>query len=188
MNVAVNPSLLRPSHQQSSGRDATAVPSTALLNAYSTRNLGDAAIMASITAMLPERCAQVALHSKSQIDVPGIALTDVVHGARRYVSVGGDIFNNSRPRLITRSYLRNIQQLRAHADRTIVFGQTIPASCGWLGLPILTAALRRVRSVVVRDSESHDLLRRSGVDADLSFDAAFSLAPTQSGIAAALTH
>ncbi|MEM7774067.1 MAG: polysaccharide pyruvyl transferase family protein [Pseudomonadota bacterium] len=188
MNVVVNPSLLRPSHQQSTGRDVTAVPSTALLNAYSTRNLGDAAIMASIAAMLPERCAQVALHSESQIDVPGIALTDVVHSARRFVSVGGDIFNNSRPRLITRSYLRNIQQLRAHASRTIVFGQTIPSSCGWLGLPMLTAALRRVRAVVVRDSESHDLLKRSGVDADLSFDAAFSLAPTQSGIAAAVAH
>ena len=64
----------------------------------------------------------------------------------------------------------------------MLFGQTVPASCGWLGRPLLARALRQVGAVVVRDCESFSLLRRHGVDARLSFDAAFALAPTDRGV------
>lgn len=157
-------------------------PPTALINAYATRNLGDAAIMAALASLTPEGRAQVALNDDKPVAIPGVVLTEELKGAQRYISVGGDIFNNARPHLVTKAFLKNLNSITRHADRTILFGQTIPASCGWLGRPLLTRALCKVGGVVVRDCESFELLRHSGVDARLSYDAAFALSPSERGI------
>ncbi|MEM9027370.1 MAG: polysaccharide pyruvyl transferase family protein [Pseudomonadota bacterium] len=168
--------------------DTVAAPSTALLHAGSTRNLGDAAIMAAVAEMSPERHVSVALGDNNPINIPGLSVSSNIGGSKRYVSVGGDIFHNDRPWLCTRAFLESVRQLSKNANKTIVFGQTIPTSCGWLGLRLLTTALHRARAVVVRDRESYGLLRRSGIDVDLAFDAAFGLTPTDSAIAVARTQ
>ena len=157
-------------------------PAIALINAYSTRNLGDAAIMKSLTAMIPDGRAQVVLADEQPVFVPGVDVVADLDGARQFISVGGDIFNNARPSLVTRAFLGNIASVTRRPEQTMLFGQTVPSSCGWLGRPLLARALRQVGAVVVRDCESFSLLRRHGVDARLSFDAAFALAPTDRGV------
>ena len=160
-------------------------PPIGLLNAYSTRNLGDASIMAALAQLAPARSARAVIRDARSIDVPGVSIGETFGDSRRFVSVGGDIFNNARAPLVTRSFLSNVLEIRREAERAIVFGQTIPSSCGWLGLSLLSAALRQTCGVVVRDRESHDLLRRKGVPADLSYDTAFVLKPSESGILSA---
>ncbi len=162
--------------------DNVASPPVGLLNAYSTRNLGDAAIMSALIEMLPGRQARAVIHDAEPVAVRGLTLSGRLTACNRFVSVGGDIFNNARPAFITRAFLDNVLTLHAHADRAILFGQSIPASCGWLGLSMLAAVLRRTQSVVMRDEHSLELLRRKGVRAELSYDAAFVLRPCDAGI------
>lgn len=151
-----------------------------LLNTYSTRNLGDAAIMSAITRMTPDGVSQTCLDDqlKEQIAISGLRLASNYDACRRFVSVGGDIFNNARPQFVTRNFLANLALLNARAKQTILFGQTVPSSCGWLGLPLLAKTLKRLPAVVVRDCESHAILSRMGINANLSFDAAFTLQPS----------
>jgi polysaccharide pyruvyl transferase WcaK-like protein len=164
------------------GNDTLALPATALINAYSTRNIGDAAIMTALSQLTPEGCVQVSVADAQPIDIAGVVQTREPQEARRFISVGGDIFNNARPNLLTKAFLRNIAGVLRHRERTMLFGQTIPASAGWLGEPLLARALRTVGAVVVRDCESFELLRRHGVEAQLSFDAAFALDPSDRGV------
>ena len=169
----------------SAGATATAAGPTGLLNAYSTRNLGDAAIMTALTGMLPSRSSQAVINEDDAMRLSGVQLVRELSQCATFVSVGGDIFNNSRPMLVTRTFLNNVLQLKKNAQRTIVFGQTIPSSCGWLGLSLLASALRGTRAVVVRDRESQRILKRKGVAVELSHDSAFVLKPDQPGFAKA---
>lgn len=169
----------------SAQRPARRFATLGLLNAYSSRNLGDAAILTAIRQLSGERRVRVSLSDAHPVRIRGLAYVDDVASCDRFVSVGGDIFNNARPYMLTRSFVANVRRLRAVAERTIVFGQTIPSSCGWLGLPLLASALRRTQRVVVRDVESFDALGRLGVDVALSHDAAFALGPSEVGLASA---
>ena len=155
---------------------------TSLINTYSTRNLGDAAIMRSIAQLVPSRAADAVVSDQSPVSVPGVALVERLQGDGPRISVGGDIFNNSRPLLFTRNFLANVAELRKVADRTISFGQTIPSSCTGLALRKLSSALARLPSVTVRDEESHQLLNSRGVRADLSWDVAFVTRDTDSSL------
>lgn len=166
---------------QETAADRHAAP-LGLLNTYSSRNLGDAAIAAAICQMSGAAEVRAHIPDASPVFIPGLSANQDLSACNRYVSVGGDIFNNARPLLLTRNFASNVNQLRARADRTIVFGQTIPSSCGWLGLPLLAAALRRTQAVVVRDRESYRSLRKLGVKARLSHDAAFALSPAEPGV------
>lgn len=156
-----------------------------LLNAYSSRNLGDAAIMTALASMVPGRSVQAALCEISPLPMKGVICAASASDAQRVISVGGDIFNNARPWLATRTFISNVAALAAAGQRGMLFGQTIPSSCKGPALVALSIAMRRLARVVVRDVQSWKLLQRHGVDARLSYDAAFVLSPTETGRARA---
>lgn len=156
-----------------------------LVNTYSTRNLGDAAIMAALAKLAPKSSVQASIPEANPCEIPGVDMVDSLHDCDAFVSVGGDIFNNARPAFVTRNFLNNVMQLYRQRRRAVVFGQTIPSSCRGVSLSLLAETLRRTRSVTVRDAESHRLLQRYGVSARLSFDAAFVLRPDLADIIAA---
>lgn len=155
-----------------------------LLNTYSTRNLGDAAIMAALATLVPARVVHAQIEETAPSAVPGVRLVDTLDACDTFISVGGDIFNNARPKLITRNFIRMVAHLFQQRRRAIVFGQTIPSSCQGASLALLAETLRRTRSVTVRDAESHRLLQRHGVQAHLSYDTAFVLQPSPKDILA----
>jgi polysaccharide pyruvyl transferase WcaK-like protein len=94
-----------------------------------------------------------------------------------FVSVGGDIFNNARPKLITRRFMQMLGELFTRRERAFVFGQSIPKSCQGISLRLLASAFRRLQGIVVRDVRSHKLLKDYGVEAGLTYDTAFVLRP-----------
>ncbi len=156
-----------------------------LLNTYSSRNLGDAAIITAIRKLSGVTDVRANITDEVPVQISGLSYSSDLSDCSRFISVGGDIFNNARPSFLTRNFASNVHRLRADAHRTIVFGQTIPTSCGWIGLPLLASALRRTKAVVVRDEESFDVLKSFDVKVELSHDAAFSLSPTELGIQSA---
>lgn len=150
-----------------------AAPPASLINTYSTRNLGDAAILRATTRLLPGGKAEAIINDRAPLTVPGLSQVAALPEDRLRVSVGGDIFNNGRPYLVTRNFVDNVRTLARRPEQTISFGQTIPASCRGIGLRLLSRALRGVAAVVVRDRESQALLKKKGIDARLSWDIAF---------------
>jgi polysaccharide pyruvyl transferase WcaK-like protein len=155
-----------------------------LISTYSTRNLGDAAIMRAIASLVPGGAASVALDRGTELHLPGLNFSGMHQGSTR-ISVGGDIFNNARPHFVTRSFLTKLAELGRAPQRTISFGQTIPSSCEGLSLKMLTYVLRHIASVTVRDTESYGLLKSAGIDAALSWDVAFVTETTVQAIARA---
>lgn len=135
-----------------------------LIHFYSTENVGDAAIFAAM-----ERLAG------GQLDVLGFESKPDIEAYDALISVGGDIFNNARPNLLTRRLLQKFEQLRWAPERTVLFGQSIPPSCRGLAFQMLAHHLRRIASVTVRDPLSYTRLREKGVNANLSVDSAFAL-------------
>jgi polysaccharide pyruvyl transferase WcaK-like protein len=158
----------------------------ALLNMYSTRNLGDAAIYAAIADMVPGGRVSGALVEHHPTRINGLRHAADIESCDAYVSVGGDIFNNARPRLVTRRFLQNVSALRRSPASTMLFGQSIPRSCRNLALRYLSSSLKNLPHVAVRDVESHDKLTRLGVAAHLTFDTAFALPPQTSARSQAL--
>lgn len=158
---------------------SVAMPATALISTYSTRNLGDAAIMRAIAGLVPGGIAHVSLQEDHRLSVPNLRFAghDRVAADVR-ISVGGDIFNNSRPSFITRNFLAKVAELGRAPRSTIAFGQTIPASCRGLAFGLLTHVLKMLPAVVVRDTESMAVLEEAGVSAELSWDVAFTTQTT----------
>lgn len=147
-----------------------------LINAYSTLNLGDAAIYSAFRQLLQN--AELVACVQDENPDPGLGIEFLSHRPRdcsAYVSVGGDIFNNSREWFVTKAFLKNMAELRRSPRQTILFGQSIPRSCHGLSFFLLSQCLKGLAAVCVRDAESHRRLCRSGVDARLSFDIAFVL-------------
>lgn len=144
-----------------------------LINAYSTRNAGDAAIYAALEKILAGHELLALADARQHPQLAGIAIAPLDSECDAYLSVGGDIFNNARPRLITCTFLRNLRQLQRYPRRTVLFGQSIPASCRGWAFRLLCRALKNLSGVVVRDTESWQRLRQAGVDAQLSYDTAF---------------
>jgi polysaccharide pyruvyl transferase WcaK-like protein len=156
-----------------------------LISTYSTRNLGDAAIYAALARLAPRRCVHIDLRESYPTIVHGVQRDESLQDCDAFVSVGGDIFNNARPRLVTRRFLQLLREVFTRADRAFVFGQSIPPSCRGLSLRMLTGAFRRLGAVVVRDVQSHRLLRERGIPAELSYDTAFVLRPNTDAFGAA---
>ena len=150
-----------------------AQPRAELISAYSTRNLGDAAIMRAIAGLVPDGLVQVKLEGSNELYVPGLQFGAQAQFAELRISVGGDIFNNSRPYFVTRNFLSKLAELGRAPRSTIAFGQTIPASCRGMAFSMLASVLKRLPAVVVRDVESWKVLRDAGVTAKLSWDVAF---------------
>jgi polysaccharide pyruvyl transferase WcaK-like protein len=170
-----------------------------LINTYSTLNLGDAAILNALARLIGSCTARDAdmgrgmgngsgceivatVQDEQPQPVAGVTFRPALEACDRYVSVGGDIFNNSREWLVTRQFLKNLEELRRCPSRTILFGQSIPRSCHGLSLALLCRRLRRLAAVCVRDAESQRRLRRGGVEARLSYDAAFALTPEPAAV------
>lgn len=143
-----------------------------LLNVYSEDNVGDAAIYASIKSM-----AQSYGYSDIDFNRNSSSKNTVSHSYgladTQYIAVGGDIFNNARPRLITRQFIKNVMELRKSPQVTSLFGQSIPRSCRGLSFQYLCSALKKLNNVTVRDQESFKRLTQAGVNARLSYDLAF---------------
>lgn len=156
-----------------------------LISTYSTRNLGDAAIYSALAQLAPERRVHCNLNESYPTLVRGLERNNSLIDCSAFVSVGGDIFNNARPRLVTRRFLNLLWEVLSHGRQAFVFGQSIPPSCRGLSLKMLTAAFRRLGSVVVRDTRSYKLLKSQGIDAELSHDTAFVLRPQPPAIYAA---
>ncbi|WP_413172282.1 polysaccharide pyruvyl transferase family protein [Anabaena azotica] len=146
-----------------------------LVNTYSTLNIGDAAIYSALTALASEAEVVAQFQDSKPEYIPGLHIVPKVRHCDAYISVGGDIFNNAREGLITKSFISNLRQLRRSPKHTFVFGQSIPRSCHGLSFQALTLCLRRLAAVCVRDVESHQRLTKAGIPAILSFDAAFAL-------------
>lgn len=136
-----------------------------LVNTYSTDNLGDAAIYASLAA-------EIRAHGGEPVLIPGARATP--DSADAFISVGGDIFNNAREWFVTRNFLANVGQLaQLPGERTMLFGQSIPRSCRGLAFAGLALTLRRLGAVSVRDEISHRRLNKAGVPARLGLDTVF---------------
>lgn len=146
-----------------------------LINTYSYNNVGDAAIYAALTKMLSHHEVYTTLVGPDGSLPDGMRHQEDLSGCDGFVSVGGDIFNNARPWSITRNFLKNLGQLKKAPDTTLLFGQSIPASCRGLSLKLLAEGLKKINSVTVRDQESYELLKDLGVHCRLSFDSAFVL-------------
>lgn len=143
-----------------------------LINAYTSDNLGDAAIYETLVQLTGSLGASSTLSADKSRNVRG--LLGAQAGGTAQVSVGGDIFNNARPQLVTRRFLELVQELRAQDPKsTFVFGQGLPSSCKGLSLGWLAHAMKRLSSVTVRDTLSHARLRGAGVSAVLGYDTAF---------------
>lgn len=149
--------------EQSPKRNAR--QSAGLLHFYSADNVGDAAIFAAFQRLSDQNCLPkiTAWNDKAEA------------GFDALISVGGDIFNNGRPRLLTRRFIQKLSHMRWASKRTMSFGQSIPPSCTGLSLRLLAWHLKRISSVTVRDVASAEKLRKLGVDAKLSVDSAFAL-------------
>lgn len=143
-----------------------------LINAYTSDNLGDATIYETLVQLAGPLGASSTLPADSARHVRGLLGAHAVATAQ--VSVGGDIFNNARPKLVTRRFLHLVQELRHHDPRrTFVFGQGLPSSCKGLSLAWLAHSMARLSSVTVRDTMSHARLKAAGVPAQLGFDTVF---------------
>ncbi|MDX1718304.1 MAG: polysaccharide pyruvyl transferase family protein, partial [Anderseniella sp.] len=156
-----------------------------LRNVYSTRNLGDAAIYAALASMAPDQRAVSSLEEVNPTRVRGFSGGAGHDRAHVAVGVGGDIFNNSRPALVTRKFLSLAQELAGRDIPTFVFGQSLPPSCRGLAARYLAHVLNRLFNVTVRDESSVRRLRALGVKAHLSFDTAFVLTPDANHLEAA---
>ena len=156
-----------------------------LTNAYTSDNLGDAAIYETLVQLAGPLGASSALTAHKARHVRGL-LGDSAP-ATAHVSVGGDIFNNARPRLVTRRFLQLVQELRLAPPRhSFVFGQGLPSSCRGLSLAWLAHAMGRLSSVTVRDTRSHERLKAAGVQAQLRFVTAFAYRVGRPTVAAGL--
>ena len=151
-----------------------------LVNEYTSQNLGDAVIYETLAQLAGPLGAATTLTVNNRRHVRGVvSQADIpLRASDVHVSVGGDIFNNAKPLLPTRRFMQNLYVLaKPPADRTFLFGQSIPHSCRGLPLHLLARVLRRLSSVTVRDIDSFDRLRSLGVRASLSYDIALGYTP-----------
>jgi len=153
-----------------------------LINTYSYNNIGDAAIYAALSQLLEDYPVYSTLKNKSGDAAKTIQYRKNLSGCDSYISVGGDIFNNTRPWLLTRNFLKNLKQLRLSPKTTFLFGQSIPSSCSGIALKLLSTHLKQLGTVVVRDQQSYNTLSSLGVKCSLSYDTAFILSTSNKAI------
>jgi len=157
-----------------------------LINAYSTLNRGDAAIYSAFRKLLPGVDLVGCVQDEQPDSTLGVTfLPERPRNCEAYISVGGDIFNNSRDWFVTKAFLMNLAELRHSPRHTFLFGQSIPRSCHGLSFFLLQRYFKRLAAVCVRDAESHQRLCAAGVPARLSYDIAFVLESSPQAEAAA---
>jgi len=153
-----------------------------LINTYSYDNTGDAAIYTALSKLLTNHSVYSTLKDNADKPISRIQYREDLSNCDSYISVGGDIFNNTRPWLFTRNFLYNLKQLKNATNKTFLFGQSIPASCSGIALHYLSYHLKQLAKVVVRDQQSYNILTNLGVNCSLSYDVAFILKPSQKAI------
>lgn len=146
-----------------------------LSNTYSYNNIGDAAIYSALAKLLIGHQLYSVLQQHSGQSTNNIQYANSLNHCDRFISVGGDIFNNARPWFLTRNFLSNLKQLNTAPQSTSLFGQSIPASCSGLSLKLLARQLKKLAAVTVRDQHSYRQLTELGVNCSLSYDTAFTL-------------
>lgn len=156
-----------------------------LINLYSTRNLGDAAIYAALAQMSPSGKVFGILDEENPTLINGFSAKSNLDNCSSFISVGGDIFNNARPNLVTRRFLSNVYELNSNRNCTMLFGQSIPRSCKGLSFSLLANRIKNIAAAVVRDEESHNRLKQAGVAVELSYDSAFVLKINQAALSEA---
>lgn len=156
-----------------------------LINLYSTRNLGDAAIYAALAQMSPNQKVMGILDEENPTLIKGFSTRSNLDECSSFISVGGDIFNNARPNFITRRFLSNVFSLNSKRRHTMLFGQSIPRSCKGLSFTLLANRIKNIAAAVVRDEESHQRLKQAGVVVELSYDTAFVLKINQTALSEA---
>jgi polysaccharide pyruvyl transferase WcaK-like protein len=148
-----------------------------IINAWDLSNIGDQAILMALYGLINDKeifmdfkhfhnydfAEKLAIHNNYSDQSPV------------NISVGGDIFNNSRPYFITRRFLFNLHKLMLSPKSTFIFGQTIPSSCQFISYQLLKSCMQKISSVTVRDEISYKRLKSSGINVELSFDTAFAL-------------
>ncbi|GAB6140816.1 hypothetical protein JCM14076_15450 [Methylosoma difficile] len=146
-----------------------------LINTHSYNNVGDAATYAALAQLLNGHEVYANL-MEAQAPIPsGIHNQRNLNQCDSFVSVGGDVFNNTRPWFVTKKFLNNLNLLGKKPNTTFLFGQSIPASCNGPSLKLLASQLKRINSVTVRDQQSYKKLSEMGVNCKLSFDTSFVL-------------
>jgi len=153
-----------------------------LINTYSYNNIGDAAIYTALSQLLNNNSVYSTLEDPTAQAPSAIHYRESLSNCEAYISVGGDIFNNSRPWFITRNFLQNLQQLGKYPSSTVLFGQSIPSSCTGLSLNLLSKQLKQLSGVVLRDQQSYNTLSNQGINCSLSYDSAFILSPSNRAI------
>lgn len=149
-----------------------------LLSEYSSHNLGDAVIYETLAQLAAPLAVRSQMAPDERRHARGLLEAALSTPADAWLSVGGDVFNNARPALLTRRLAGQLVQLSvAPSVRCFAFGQSVPASCRGLAFGLLARALRRLSGVTVRDEASHQRLREAGVAAELSWDIAFAYRP-----------
>jgi polysaccharide pyruvyl transferase WcaK-like protein len=156
-----------------------------LVSTSTTRNLGDAATYAALAQLSPERRVHCALRERYPAIVPGLERNRHLDDCDAFISAGGDVFSDARPHRMTKRFIRSLLEIYLRRDRTIIFGQSVPVSCGKLSQRMLGSVFRRLQGVVVRDRGSYEFLKSIGVEAALSHDAAFVLRPRTDALEAA---
>lgn len=156
-----------------------------LINLYSSQNLGDAAIYAALQQLLHDHQVAALLNPSQEKLIRDLPIASPKTSCDAYISVGGDIFNNARPWLLTRTFLSNLRQLQKQPAQTLIFGQSIPRSTQSLAFSHLCRTLKKLSSVTVRDEESWQRLIAAGVKAELSYDLAFIHKPIESAVTVA---
>ncbi len=156
-------------------QDTHISPFAGLLHFYSLDNVGDAAIFAAFQRLSGQKHLPrvTGWNDKAEAGIDAL------------ISVGGDIFNNGRPRLLTRRFIEKLSHMRWAPKRTMSFGQSIPPSCTGVSLRLLAWHMKRISSVTVRDIASAEKLRKLGVNVTLSVDSAFALTKSDGDEAAA---
>ena len=149
------------------------------INTYSINNVGDAAIYAALFHLAKANGFEtisapgLEVHNEVLQAQLGAEISTEVFSNTHFLSVGGDIFNNARPTLITKQFLKNVYALSRYAKNTALFGQSIPRSCQGISFRLLAIQLKKLSTVVVRDQESFNRLQQSTIPAKLSYDTVF---------------
>ena len=157
-----------------------------LLSEYSSHNLGDAVIYETLAQLAAPLVVRSRMAPGERRHARGLQGAVPSTPTDAWLSVGGDVFNNARPALLTRRFACQLLQLAvAPPARCFAFGQSVPASCRGLAFGLLARAMRRLAGVTVRDEASHQRLREAGVAAELSWDIAFAYRPVGAALPAA---
>ncbi len=166
---------------QSTERRSTKI--VGLLNASSTRSVGNSAIYSAIGQLCPSGQAHAVLDIAEPVRIPrlrparGLTRCDVL------VAVDDDTHHDLPPPIA--GHADTLQRLASRPERTFAFGHSLSGALRGGSFERAAKVLGALSSVVVRDRASAQRLTKAGVTAELCHDPAFVLEPSLAFEAAA---